>query len=139
MIDKDYNLKIADFGFSGPILGRDGRGYLYTTLGTRPYMAPEIHLNQPYTGEAVDLFASAIVLFILVSGHPPFNAAIAKDPYYKALAKEQFDLFWDAHSKTKPGADNFFSPEFKDLINQMVTLDPDNRLDIDGVYNHPWM
>lgn len=117
LIDKDYNLKVADFGFAGPSLGRDGKGYLFTQLGTRPYMAPEIHLNQPYTGEAVDLFASAIVLFILVSGHPPFNAAIAKDPYYKALAKEQFEMFWNAHSKTKPTGNDFFTAEFKDLLN----------------------
>lgn len=139
LIDKNYNLKIADFGFSAPVYGRDNSGFLQTQLGTRPYMAPEIHLGQPYTGIAVDLFASAIVLFILVSGHPPFSAAVAKDPYYKALAKEHYEMFWDAHSKTNPGGDNYFSSEFKDLMNQMLTLDPDNRLDMDGVMNHPWV
>ena len=44
LIDKEYNLKIADFGFSAPVYGRDNSGYLTTVLGTRPYMAPEIHL-----------------------------------------------------------------------------------------------
>lgn len=87
LIDKDFQLKIADFGFSAPILGRNKKGYLFTKLGTRPYMAPEIHLDQPYTGEQVDLFAAGIVLFILISGSPPFSAAIPKDPYYKTLAR----------------------------------------------------
>lgn len=87
MIDKNYQLKIADFGFSAPILGRNGKGHLFTKLGTRPYMAPEIHLDQPYTGEQVDLFASAIVLFILISGTPPFSAAVPKDAYFKTLAR----------------------------------------------------
>jgi len=50
-------------------------------------MAPEIHEEKPYNGAQVDLFALAIILFILVSGHPPFNTAeVAADPFYKAIA-----------------------------------------------------
>jgi len=36
-------------------------------------MAPEIILEQPYDGKEIDLFASAIILFIMVSGNRPFN------------------------------------------------------------------
>lgn len=45
LLDQYYNIKIADFGFAGPIDGRDGDGNLTTKLGTMNYMAPEIHLN----------------------------------------------------------------------------------------------
>jgi len=45
LLDHEYNLKIADFGFAGPIEGRDGKGYLKTELGTHNYIAPEIHLS----------------------------------------------------------------------------------------------
>lgn len=38
-------------------------------------MAPEINLQLPYSGVAVDLFATAIILFIMVSGNPPFAKA----------------------------------------------------------------
>jgi serine/threonine protein kinase len=48
LIDHQYNLKITDFGFSAPVDGRDGSGFLDTFLGSRNYMAPEILLNQPY-------------------------------------------------------------------------------------------
>ena len=48
LLDNDYNLKIADFGFAAPVEGRDGKGYLTTKLGTYNYMAPEIHTNIPY-------------------------------------------------------------------------------------------
>ena len=48
-------------------------------------MAPEIFEGKPYKGHEVDLFAMAIILFILVSGHPPFKQANKKDPYYKLL------------------------------------------------------
>lgn len=48
LLDKDYKIKIADFGFAGPINGRSGNGYSTTSLGTLNYMAPEIILKQPY-------------------------------------------------------------------------------------------
>lgn len=139
MIDKNYQLKIADFGFSAPILGRNGKGHLFTKLGTRPYMAPEIHLDQPYTGEQVDLFASAIVLFILISGTPPFSAAVPKDAYFKTLARGQFDVFWKAHCKNKKGGSSFFSDDFKDLMQKMFCLDPNSRLQMVDLMNHSWM
>jgi len=65
LFDGNFNLKIADFGFAAPIEGRDGSGLLKTRLGTESYMAPEIHLRKPYNGEAVDVFASGIILFIM--------------------------------------------------------------------------
>lgn len=80
-------LKIADFGFAAPIEGRDGKGKLKTKLGTANYMAPEIHLNQKYFGEKVDLFSSAVILFIMVTGHPPFMSAQGSDKYYRAFVQ----------------------------------------------------
>lgn len=67
LFDEHFNIKIADFGFAAPIDGKDGSGYLKTKLGTESYMAPEINMKKPYTGASVDLFASAIVLFICVT------------------------------------------------------------------------
>lgn len=46
MLDSDFNVKIADFGFAAPVEGRTGTGYLYTYLGTQNYMAPEIHARR---------------------------------------------------------------------------------------------
>lgn len=43
LLDDNFNLKIADFGFSTKIDGRDGFGYLKSSLGTEGYMAPEIN------------------------------------------------------------------------------------------------
>jgi serine/threonine protein kinase len=42
LLDKEFNLKIADFGFVAPANGRDGSGKLKTKLGTIMYRAPEI-------------------------------------------------------------------------------------------------
>lgn len=42
LFDTNFQLKLADFGFAGCINGRDGNGKLYTLLGTKAYMAPEL-------------------------------------------------------------------------------------------------
>lgn len=43
LYDSNFNLKLADFGFSTLLAGKDGSGLLHTILGTESYMAPEIH------------------------------------------------------------------------------------------------
>ena len=47
----DFTLKIADFGFAGPLAGIDNKGYMRTILGTKPYMAPELFEKKKYKGE----------------------------------------------------------------------------------------
>lgn len=116
LLDGEYNLKIADFGFAAPTMGRDGSGYLETKLGTLNYMAPEIHLKQPYQGKSVDIFAAGCILFIMVAQHPPFTTATPQDPFYRCLAANRADIFWRTHCKNKNEGDNFFSEEFKSLI-----------------------
>lgn len=73
LLDEKYNLKIIDFGFAAPVMGRDGKGSLHTDLGTPGYMAPEIRDEKDYKGHEVDLFAVGVILFIMYTGHPPFD------------------------------------------------------------------
>jgi serine/threonine protein kinase len=120
LYDSAFNLKIADFGFAAPVEGRDGSGFSKTKLGTESYMAPEIHMRKPYSGPSVDLFASAIILFITFTQHPPFTKAVPEDPFYRLLCANRADLFWKAHSKNKPNGADFFSEEFKNLITAML-------------------
>ena len=94
MLDTGFNLKIADFGFAAPAQGRDGSGMLETQLGTASYMAPEIHLGKPYSGPSVDLFAAAIILFVIMTQRPPFSSANPSDPHYRLLAANRADIFW---------------------------------------------
>jgi len=67
LLDDDFVLKISDFGFSGPIAGRDNSGMLRTHLGTMSYMAPELHLGKRYDGAKVDIFAAGIILFMTLA------------------------------------------------------------------------
>ena len=138
LLDENFNLKLADFGFAGPLAGRDGSGYLQTKLGTANYMAPEIHEEKPYNGRQVDLFSLGIILFILVAQSPPFNVAIIQqDPFYRAIANNKCASFWRVHSKSKPSG--YFSEEFKMLITSMLQYDPMHRPSIAELFQHPWM
>jgi len=48
LINYDYIVKIADFGFAAPIDGRDGSNLLYTkNVGTLQFNAPEVSFGLP--------------------------------------------------------------------------------------------
>ena len=139
MIDHNFNLKIADFGFAGPMKGRDGSGYLRSNLGTSQYKAPELHLGKKYTGEGNDLFASAVILFTMVSQRPPFSVADPhQDQLYKLLAAGRADVFWQVHAKGN-GNEDIYSDEFKSLFESMTVLNPSKRLTLRQVVEHPWV
>merc|ERR1711990_92759 len=138
MLDSNFNLKIADFGFAAPAKGKTGEGMLETQLGTASYMAPEIHLGKSYSGPNVDLFASAIILFVILTQRPPFSSANPTDPHYRLLAANRSEIFWQAHKDAEEGTD-IYSAEFKDLFEKMMALNPTHRPKLEEILAHPWM
>ena len=54
------------------------------------------------------------------------------------MASNRADLFWKAHSKHKPGQENFFSQDFKDIVQSLLQLDPQHRPSLSEVKGHPW-
>lgn len=101
-------------------------------------MAPEIHAKQAYDGKSVDLFAAGIILFIMFAGSPPFSKAVVTDPYYKLIASNKNDVFWKFHAKHK-GNPNFFSTEFRNMLDAIFQQDPSKRPTIEQLYSHPWV
>jgi serine/threonine protein kinase len=99
-------------------------------------MAPEIILKKPYNGMCIDIFAAAVILFIMIAEHPPFSKATTGDSYYKLFFINRLDVFWTAHKRQKPK--NFYSNEFIDLITTLLSVDPTHRLSIAEIKSHPW-
>jgi serine/threonine protein kinase len=131
-----FQLKLADFGFS-KMTTKEGHDIMMQTyLGTKGYMAPEIVARIAYKGQAVDVFAAGVILFIMFTGIPPFGEASPGDPYFKLLASKKYDYFWHAHSRNKPAG--FFSAEFKDLMQAMLSADPAGRPSVDDIKGHAW-
>jgi len=128
LFDHEWNLKLADFGFSYCFKKGEGpKTKMRTELGTRGYMAPEILANVKY-GEKTDIFAAGVILFICLAGFPPFQNAVSSDWWFDKLQKKKYKLFWMAHERTAK-----FSKEAKEIIQQMLEPKPADRLDVTGV------
>jgi len=93
--DDQFNLKLADFGFATVLQGKESDGNLHTILGTESYMAPELNIKtNRYHGVPADLFSAAVILFIFMTGRPPFRCATPKDDRYGNMCRNQHKKFW---------------------------------------------
>ena len=90
MVDPEFNLKVADFGFA--TFNRSAK--LSSYRGTFTYMAPEIKEGKKYDGVKVDLFSSAVILFILIRGIFPFREARVEESFYTHIVKKEYDAYW---------------------------------------------
>lgn len=75
----------------------------------------------------------------MVSALPPFNEAKTDEFYYKFIYNKKWPIFWKYHYRGKPAGENFFSPEFKDLMQKLLAYNPDERPTIEEIRAHPWM
>ena len=92
-------------------------------------MAPEILQQKPYH-VACDFWSIGVVLFILLSGCPPF---FDEDNYvlFEKIKKVQYNF--DA-----PTWENV-SEDAKDVIRNLLVADPEKRLTPDQFLNHKWI
>jgi serine/threonine protein kinase len=117
-----FSLPFLIFSLSGELNREKLRG----TIG---YMAPELILTG-HCSKATDVFAAGVVLFILLSGRPPFNSKSNREVLEKT-AKGQYSMAgaeWDD-----------ISNEAKDLVSKMLVVNPENRLSTTDILNHPWI
>lgn len=122
----DENIKLADFGLAY-VLSPDV--LVSTACGTPGYIAPEVLNNIGY-GKEVDMWALGVVMFILLSGCPPF---------FDDSIQSLFKLI-------RSGIFQFYRPEFdsvsddaKDMIRRLLSVDKDTRMTSGEVMEHPWM
>uniref|UniRef100_A0A7S3NBH0 Calcium-dependent protein kinase 1 n=1 Tax=Euplotes harpa TaxID=151035 RepID=A0A7S3NBH0_9SPIT len=126
--DKDLEkLKIVDFGTS---LTFDPDRALDEKLGTAYYIAPEV-IKKSYN-EKCDLWSCGVIMYILLSGEPPFNDPKAdNEAIMKKVEKGKYDL-------TK-GVWKTVSKEAKDLIKKLLTYAPEDRISAEEALKHPWI
>lgn len=129
LVDEQMNLKVADFGFATFRKIHNLSSY----RGTMTYMAPEIKEGKKYDGIQIDLFSTAVILFIIVQGIFPFKEAKKDEYFYKLILEGNLDTYWK-----KTGGESL-SPEFKDLIIRMFSYKGSDRPTIEQIKEHPWM
>ncbi|KAM3158958.1 Calcium/calmodulin-dependent protein kinase type<br_1 [Botrytis cinerea] len=134
MTDEDLHVKLADFGLSKII----GEASFTTTLcGTPSYVAPEIlqdSHHRKYT-RAVDIWSLGVVLYICLCGFPPFSDELySRDNPYDLKAQIKLGRF----DYPSPYWDSIGDPAL-DLIDHMLTVDPEQRYTVDECLAHSWM
>ncbi|XP_035848313.1 calcium/calmodulin-dependent protein kinase type II subunit gamma-like isoform X41 [Sander lucioperca] len=124
---KGAAVKLADFGLAIEVQGDQQAWFGFA--GTPGYLSPEVLRKDPY-GKPVDIWACGVILYILLVGYPPF------------WDEDQHKLY----QQIKAGAYDFPSPEWdtvtpeaKNLINQMLTINPAKRITADQAIMHPWV
>ena len=134
LLDSNFNIKIADFGFATTLRGPTPSGKLRSYKGTKGYMPPEQHTIKTYGGKDADLFASAVTLFMMVTQCQPFGQAKVTDKFYRLIAANKIHEFWPIFDKVVP-----LSAELKDLLSGMLQFDPSARYTLEEIFAHPWM
>jgi len=132
LLDDQFALKIADFGFSNVVCS--AHKLMFTECGTPGYMAPEMIRNpKGYDGMKADIWACGVILFIMLAGFPPFQKPDSTDWWFNKLMSGKHALFWQAHSRSA-----YFSDQTKDFINKILNPDPEKRISIADMKKHPW-
>ncbi|XP_012276428.1 calcium/calmodulin-dependent protein kinase type II alpha chain isoform X15 [Orussus abietinus] len=124
---KGAAVKLADFGLAIEVQGEAQAWYGFA--GTPGYLSPEVLKKEPY-GKPVDIWACGVILYILLVGYPPFWDEDQHRLYsqIKAGAYDYPNPEWDT-----------VTPEAKNLINQMLTVNPSKRITASEALKHPWI
>ncbi|KAM6986492.1 testis-specific serine/threonine-protein kinase 1-like [Aplochiton taeniatus] len=130
LLDKDFNLKVSDFGFSKRLTyDDDGQMVLSKTFcGSAAYAAPEVLLGVPYNPKVYDVWSMGVVLFIMLCGSMPYD-----DSNIKKMLKIQKE-----HRVDFPRSKSV-APEGKDLIYRMLHPDVTKRIEISEIQDHAWI
>lgn len=156
LLDKDFDMKLSDFGFWTKVTNQYGDSKLTTCKGTPGYMAPEMMniggfnyvTNQKsnkffdsngYNGVQTDIFAMGVILFSLRVGRPPFKIADINDPFYRLIFTQQISEFWKPWDQFATSNNFELSQEFKDLFISLVSFSPLMRLSINEILGSKWM
>lgn len=128
LIAEDGRLKITDFGISKDIRHEAAQ----TICGTPMYVSPEL-LNGKEYDQKTDIWSAGVVLYSLACGFQPFRPGDEDKGN-----REMFDQIMNGYYKyPSPYWDNV-SPELKDLIDHMLTVDPKYRYDAKMCMYHPF-
>lgn len=134
LLDRNFNLQIADFGFSAKFRHSKTRdAILHTTVcGTPLYLAPEVTSGR-YFGPLADIWSAGVVLFIMLTGIPPFHCPFKGDWWFKQLCCGQYKEFWKGHHR------NFvLSREAESLLQSILQVDWKVRANMKMIKAHPW-
>uniref|UniRef100_A0A2A4K5M6 non-specific serine/threonine protein kinase n=1 Tax=Heliothis virescens TaxID=7102 RepID=A0A2A4K5M6_HELVI len=123
LLDKDMNIKLADFGFSNEYTAGSP---LATWCGSPPYAAPELFEGRQYDGPKADIWSLGVVLYVLVCGALPFDGSTLHE-LRSVVLSGKFRIPY------------FMSQDCEHLIRHMLVVEPEKRLSLRSVARHRWL
>ncbi|CAI0397758.1 unnamed protein product [Linum tenue] len=119
-------VKIGDFSVSQVF--EDDNDELRRSPGTPVFTAPECCLatGLTYHGKLADTWAVGVTLYCMILGEYPFLGETLQDTYDKIVNNPLV-------------LPNRMNPQLKDLLQGLLCKDPEQRLTLDAVSNHPWV
>ncbi|KAF2745870.1 Pkinase-domain-containing protein [Sporormia fimetaria CBS 119925] len=129
LLDKQtFQIKLVDFGMAA--LQPQGQK-LTTPCGSPHYAAPEVITSKSYDGAKADIWSCGVILFMMLTGRPPFQFGETDGsdmkPLFRAIARADYQM------------PDTLSPEAQDLIRRILVPDPRIRITIAGIWSHPFM
>eukprot|EP00541_Cyclophora_tenuis_P011135 CAMPEP_0116554528 /NCGR_PEP_ID=MMETSP0397-20121206/7643_1 /TAXON_ID=216820 /ORGANISM="Cyclophora tenuis, Strain ECT3854" /LENGTH=391 /DNA_ID=CAMNT_0004079701 /DNA_START=123 /DNA_END=1295 /DNA_ORIENTATION=+ len=100
--------------------------------GKHNYMSPEVYADTDnFDGFAIDLWAAGVILYIMLTGFPPYDQASMTDQRFELIVNGR--LMEQLHNW-----DIFLSDDAGDLMQKMLQLKPRDRLTLAEIMSHPW-
>ncbi|RYR36578.1 hypothetical protein Ahy_A09g041546 isoform B [Arachis hypogaea] len=123
--NEDAKMKATDFGLS--VFYKPGQSF-HDVVGSPYYVAPEVLCKQ--YGPEVDVWSAGVILYILLSGVPPFWAE-TESGIFKQILHGELDFVSEPWPSISEGA--------QDLVKRMLDRDAKKRITAHEVLCHPWI
>ena len=123
LLDRHKHVRVIDFGLSNTV--ENDVKIMETACGSPAYAAPEMIRGEKYT-MSTDIWSLGILLFAICAGYLPFD----DQNMNRLMQKIVFQTV-----QYPP----FFSKNLVDLLENMLTKNPQDRITIHEIMNHPWM
>ena len=123
LLDKDYNVKLCDYGWASYL----SKGQFCSAYcGTPEYVSPEVIKKYPYN-EKVDIWGIGVLIFELVFGYPPFTSNFNEDRFNNI---KEGKIIWPK---------DLNDMVLKDLIEKILKVNPKDRISLDEIEKHQWL
>jgi serine/threonine-protein kinase CHEK1 len=129
LLDRNYNLLLADFGCATVYRDRETRRPLERQSGSQSYMAPEI-FHEPYDGEEADVWSFGVLALVMLTGVVPWSKPAADNKDYERYMLSRYRNYTPFSSLPK---------EAKGFVESMVCVDRGRRLRMKEIGEHGWM
>ncbi|ETW07307.1 CAMK/CAMKL protein kinase [Aphanomyces invadans] len=129
LLDEHNNAKVCDFGLAAsvPSLRNEGVGKAF-------YMAPEVVSRLSYDPIKADVWSLGIMLFIMLAGIPLVEMASDADSRFRILKVKGLKKLVQMWNMTSA-----FDPRALDLLELMLHPNPEFRMPMEQVLNHPYV